>query len=291
MKTKTMTRTKDWRYLTPDDLADVRRALRWRWVPTALWLLVALLAVAIMVAVCWPEALVWLEEWIAECGVRSAECNTAPLMLGAVAAPDSLWPVALVCGGVTLLVWAAGRKMRKAECGVRSEKTGGRVVPTRVCAPPPPPWVESFSEFEVGPLESLGEFSPDEPVPFEVVESAAAEDCLAGDAAGLTAKEVERILRCVAAEIRLVTNMVASARHTLSVEDYGDSLDGAERRLRQMRVTCVELAGRIEECGVRSDEMRNDEMRNRESVEHSEFRIPHSPFQSPNSALSTGGAA
>lgn len=284
MSTKTRnSRGHDWRYLTPEDLADVRRALRWRWVPTALWLLVALLAVAIMVAVCWPEALVWLEEWIAECGVRSAECNTAPLMLGAVVpvgATEPVWPVALVCGGVTLLVWAAGRKMRKAECGVRSEKTGGRVVPTRVCAPPPPPWVESFSEFEVGPLESLGEEevakAEEVPVPrLTSHDSLLTEDCLAGDAAGLTAKEVERILRCVAAEIRLVTNMVASARHTLSVEDYGDSLDGAERRLRQMRVTCVELAGRIEECGVRS----------------AECGMTDSAFRIPNSELSTGGAA
>lgn len=288
MKTKTMTRTKDWRYLTPEDLADVRRALRWRWVPTALWLLVALLAVAIMVAVCWPEALVWLEEcgmWSAECGmIPHSEFDIPPLMmLGAVVpvgATEPVWPVALVCGGVTLLVWAAGRKMRKAECGVRSEKTGARVVPTRVCAPPPPPWVESFSEFEVGPLESLGEEevakAEEVPVPrLTSHDSLLTEDCLAGDAAGLTAKEVERILRCVAAEIRLVTNMVASARHTLSVEDYGDSLDGAERRLRQMRVTCVELAGRIEECGVRS----------------AECGMTDSAFRIPNSELSTGGAA
>lgn len=120
MKTMQMTRRGDWRYLTPDDVAAARRAMRWHGVALALWVLVAAVALWVLVCACWPEAGQWFKQW----GMWSAECGVIPnsefdiphLMFGAVVpVPEPLWPVVVVCGGLTLLVWAAAQRARWVE--------------------------------------------------------------------------------------------------------------------------------------------------------------------------------
>lgn len=107
----------------------------------------------------------------------------------------------------------------------------------------------------VGPRPAMedSEGWADKPVPVEVV------DPLAGDGlkpelqtmpSGLTRQDAAEIARAAAAEIELCRRMVDGAMHALSVEDYGDALAGASRRLGQVRVTLRELGMTFDQGGI-----------------------------------------
>lgn len=109
----------------------------------------------------------------------------------------------------------------------------------------------------VGPRPAMedGEGWADKPVPFEVV------DPLAGDGlkpelqtmpSGMTRRDAAEIARAAAAEIELCRRMVDGAMHALSVEDYGDALAGASRRLGQVRVTLRELGMTFDQGGIKA---------------------------------------
>lgn len=109
----------------------------------------------------------------------------------------------------------------------------------------------------VGPRPAMedGEGWADKPGPVEVV------DPLAGDGlkpelqtmpSGLTRRDAAEIARAAAAEIELCRRMVDGAMHALSMEDYGDALAGASRRLGQVRVTLRELGMTFDQGGIKA---------------------------------------
>lgn len=69
--------------------------------------------------------------------------------------------------------------------------------------------------------------------------------------AGLTRRDAAEIARA-AAEIELCRRMVDGAMRALSMEDYDDALDGASRRLGQVRVTLRELGMTFDQGGIKA---------------------------------------
>lgn len=113
-------------------------------------------------------------------------------------------------------------------------------------------WPHDVPAWTVGPLESLSE-----PMP-EQAGSLSHDDVfepLRAPGEAILAEDVQRILVACAAEGRCIMKHLRRAQTTLSVEDYGDELRLAERKLDAV-VRCVEaLAARC--AGMTKPETRN----------------------------------
>ena len=64
---------------------------------------------------------------------------------------------------------------------------------------------------------------------------------------GMSSEDVAQIARAASAELELCRRMVDGALRSMSVDDYGDSLQGVSKRLGQVRVTLRELARTFDE--------------------------------------------
>jgi len=69
---------------------------------------------------------------------------------------------------------------------------------------------------------------------------------------GMTRRDAAEIARAAAAEIELCRRMVDGAARAMNVEDYGDALAGASKRLGQVRVTMRELAMTFDQGGIKA---------------------------------------
>ena len=103
--------------------------------------------------------------------------------------------------------------------------------------------MEIGESWDVGPLECLSEALIVSPSPSLPVSES---DPLALPAEGLTTEETARILKAIAAELKLTRELVRGAQRSIGAEDYGDALDGAERRLGLLRTTTLELRAKFQ---------------------------------------------
>lgn len=76
---------------------------------------------------------------------------------------------------------------------------------------------------------------------------ACATDPLAVPAMGMSLEDLQRILAAMIAEASEARDLVARARENLSVEDYGDALGGAEKRLQGV----IKCLGNLADCVTR----------------------------------------
>lgn len=97
-------------------------------------------------------------------------------------------------------------------------------------------WPHEVPEFTVGPLESLSE---------PATEILPATDAVKSDRAPIPPEDLRRIVSAMVVETCEARELVRKAQKTLSVDDYGDMLVGAERRL-HLVIGC--LGGLLEQC-------------------------------------------
>lgn len=159
---------------------------------------------------------------------------------------EGVWIVGGLLLGLMTLVALAVRKQGRERRGLgevyAEEDPYAGHWPNAEAEPKPLKIEKSKNEigesWDVGPLECLSEALIVSPSPSLPVSES---DPLALPAEGLTTEETARILKAVADELRLTRELVRGALRAFGVEDYGDALDGAERRLGLLRTTVLEL--------------------------------------------------
>ena len=207
------------------EFAGAKRVRRsWGWTLVTLLTLLALSALA-----------GWLWSCVRVSVLRSASCGGLPLAWVPVSSVVAFGVVTLCA---MLLIGLCVRAWIERCAGGEPDKETMRQSDDGTMR---------LGDFETAQAGSLCH-EEDAPVPYELVDDPLAERMAElGELmpAGMTHELMVEILKAISAELQIVRRMCEGAARTLSVEDYGDSLAGAVKRLAQLRVTVHELRGRF----------------------------------------------